>query len=60
MLDNMIDSVINWLDMNGFEAFIDENCNNIVYYDDEEELKIFCRINEKALTKVIYLNRIRG
>lgn len=53
MFEDEIELIRNWLETRGFEIFIDDIFENIFYYDEEFNLKYFCKINKKSLNKII-------
>lgn len=53
MFEDEIELIRNWLETRGFEIFIDDIFENIFYYDEEFNLKHFCKINKKSLNKII-------
>jgi len=53
MFEDEIELIRNWLETRGFEIFIDDIFEDIFYYDEEFNLKYFCKINKKSLNKII-------
>lgn len=52
MLENLTNIVTNFLEINGYESDVDYT-NEIITYEADNNIKIFCRLNEEALSKII-------
>lgn len=51
--EDLIKTIIVWLELNGYEAETDETYENIIFYNQNEEVEIFCKINNCSLMKMI-------
>jgi len=52
-MNNMIETVVEWLEVRGIEAEVDYDNEEITYMDDYDEVFIFCYLNEVSLQRVI-------
>ena len=53
MNEELIEMIINWLEINGYEGFIDEENKTISYFDDSDRLVLFSKLNNKSLNLTI-------